>query len=162
VSFSTKIDPKGDASSGDETGSDSGREDVSDGIARIKSFNLRPIEIKEYLNKFVICQDEAKKVLAVAVCDHYNYVKSCISDIERCLRNDEYNKQNILLFGPTGVGKTYLVRTIARLVGVPFVNADATKFSETGYVGPMWTIWFATWLKLPMEILIWLNMVSFL
>ena len=52
-----------------------------------------------------------------------------------------YQKQNVLLLGPTGVGKTHLIRSAAELIGVPFVKADATKFSETGYVGAMWMIW---------------------
>jgi endopeptidase Clp ATP-binding regulatory subunit ClpX len=72
-------------------------------------------------------------VLAVAICDHYNHVRRLIDD--EGLREKEYAKQNTILLGPTGVGKTYLMRCIARLIGVPFVKADATKFSETGYVG---------------------------
>lgn len=102
-------------------------------LERIRTFNLKPREIRDYLNRFVIKQQEAKKVLSVAICDHYNHVRRCIEDVSR--QTDEYSKQNILLLGPTGVGKTYLMRTIARLIGVPFVKADATKFSETGYVG---------------------------
>ncbi len=102
-------------------------------LERIRNFNLKPREIRDYLNRFVIKQQEAKKVLSVAICDHYNHVRRCIEDVAR--QTDEYSKQNILLLGPTGVGKTYLMRTIARLIGVPFVKADATKFSETGYVG---------------------------
>jgi ATP-dependent Clp protease ATP-binding subunit ClpX len=85
------------------------------------------------LDRFVIQQAEAKKVLSVAICDHYNHVRACLENPE--LRERDYAKQNILLLGPTGVGKTYLMRCIARLIGVPFVKADATKFSETGYVG---------------------------
>jgi len=69
----------------------------------------------------------------VAICDHYNHVRRCIED--PAVQEREYAKHNILLLGPTGVGKTYLMRCIARLIGVPFVKADATKFSETGYVG---------------------------
>jgi ATP-dependent Clp protease ATP-binding subunit ClpX len=65
------------------------------------------------------------------VCDHYNHVKAA----ERGEELRDYVKQNVLLIGPTGVGKTYLIKTIADLIGVPFVKADATKFSETGYVG---------------------------
>ncbi|MDR1458493.1 MAG: AAA family ATPase [Puniceicoccales bacterium] len=135
TSFSQKAGPEGDSGCGDDANSGNQGSDAFDPIDKIKSFNLKPVEVKEYLDRFVICQDEAKKVLAVAVCDHYNHVRSCISNIDKGLRDDEYNKQNILLFGPTGVGKTYLVKTIARLIGVPFVKADATKFSETGYVG---------------------------
>ena len=102
-------------------------------LKRIREFNLKPKEITDYLNRFVIRQDEAKKVLSVAVCDHFNHVRRCIENPS--LGKEEYHKQNILLLGPTGVGKTYLMRTIAKLIGVPFVKADATKFSETGYVG---------------------------
>jgi endopeptidase Clp ATP-binding regulatory subunit ClpX len=95
------------------------------------SFDYLPRDIKRYLDRFVVKQDAAKKVLATAICDHYNHIKRC-SVIDSC---KEYAKQNIIMLGPTGVGKTYLVRTIADLIGVPFVKADATKFSETGYVG---------------------------
>jgi ATP-dependent Clp protease ATP-binding subunit ClpX len=94
-------------------------------------FDHLPRDIKNYLDRFVIQQESAKKVLATAICDHYNHIRQCSSS-GRC---KEYAKQNIIMLGPTGVGKTYLVRTIADLIGVPFVKADATKFSETGYVG---------------------------
>ena len=97
-------------------------------------FDLTPSEVKSHLDRFVIGQDPAKKALAVAVCDHYNHVRrvhSAGADRESI----EYVKQNVILLGPTGVGKTYLIRTIAQLIGVPFVKADVTKFSETGYVG---------------------------
>jgi ATP-dependent Clp protease ATP-binding subunit ClpX len=95
------------------------------------AFKLRPRDIKEHLDRFVIRQDEAKKVLSVALCDHFQHV--------RLTREGDtaphYVKQNVLLLGPTGVGKTHLIRSAAELIGVPFVKADATKFSETGYVG---------------------------
>jgi ATP-dependent Clp protease ATP-binding subunit ClpX len=94
-------------------------------------FDYLPRDIKKYLDRFVVKQDAAKKVLATTICDHYNHIKRC-SVSSPC---KEYSKQNIIMLGPTGVGKTYLVRTIADLIGVPFVKADATKFSETGYVG---------------------------
>jgi ATP-dependent Clp protease ATP-binding subunit ClpX len=94
-------------------------------------FDYLPRDIKKYLDRFVVKQDAAKKVLATTICDHYNHIKRC-SVKGPC---KEYSKQNIVMLGPTGVGKTYLVRTIADLIGVPFVKADATKFSETGYVG---------------------------
>ncbi len=100
------------------------------GDFRLK-FDYTPRQIKEYLDRFVIKQDDAKKVLAIAVCDHYNHA---LADLEK--RADyEYTKQNVIMIGPTGVGKTYLIKCIARLIGVPFVKADATKYSETGYVG---------------------------
>ena len=94
-------------------------------------FNFKPKELKAHLDRYVIQQDEAKKALSIAVCDHYNHVKAC----ERGDELRDYVKQNVILLSPTGVGKTYLIKTIADLIGVPFVKADATKFSETGYVG---------------------------
>ncbi|MDQ2868372.1 MAG: AAA family ATPase [Verrucomicrobiota bacterium] len=101
-------------------------------------FNFLPRDIKAHLDRFVIKQDEAKKVLSIAVCDHYNHVKHmraiAQADAARA-EATEYAKQNVILIGPTGVGKTYLIKHIAELLHVPFVKADATKFSETGYVG---------------------------
>src|SRR5260370_20502939 len=94
-------------------------------------FDYKPRDIKAYLDRFVIKQDEAKKVLSVALCDHYHQVRLAFAGKE----TPNYAKQNIILIGPTGVGKTYLIRSIADLIGVPFVKGDATKFSETGYVG---------------------------
>src|SRR3954454_23181001 len=101
-------------------------------------FDFLPRDIKAHLDRFVIKQDEAKKVLSIAVCDHYNHVNY----LRRLEKEDavragetEYAKQNVILVGPTGVGKTYLIKHIAELIKVPFVKADATKFSETGYVG---------------------------
>jgi endopeptidase Clp ATP-binding regulatory subunit ClpX len=102
-------------------------------LEKVRKFNLKPREIRDHLDRFVIQQNEAKKVLSVAICDHYNHVRQCLEN--EVLRSQDYAKQNILLLGPTGVGKTYLMRCIARLIGVPFVRADATKFSETGYMG---------------------------
>ena len=101
-------------------------------------FRHLPRDIKAHLDRYVIRQDEAKRVLAIAVCDHYNnvnYMRKLEAEDEKKARETEYTKQNVILLGPTGVGKTYLVKHIAELVGVPFVKADATKFSETGYVG---------------------------
>src|SRR5438309_4332714 len=101
-------------------------------------FNLLPRDIKAHLDRFVIKQEEAKKVLAIAVCNHYNhanYLRRLEKEDPNRAQEIEYIKQNVILVGPTGVGKTYLIKTIADLIGVPFVKADATKFSETGYVG---------------------------
>ena len=95
------------------------------------SFHLKPADIARYLGRFVIGQTEAKKVLSVALCDHFQHVRLCLEGAEAPF----YQKQNVLLLGPTGVGKTHLIRSAAELIGVPFVKADATKFSETGYVG---------------------------
>ena len=99
----------------------------------IRAFNRKPKEIRDYLDRFVIKQEQAKRVLSVAVCDHYNHIRTCLKDSRKA--NASYVKPNVLLLGPTGVGKTFLMRNVARLIGVPFVKADATKFSETGYVG---------------------------
>ena len=95
-------------------------------------FDLKPKDVKAYLDRFVIKQEEAKKILSTAICDHYNHISHCVKEGHD---DEDYVKQNVLMIGPTGIGKTYLVRTIAKLIGVPFVKADATKFSETGYVG---------------------------
>lgn len=95
------------------------------------TFAHHPKDVKAFLDRFVIQQDEAKKVLSVALCDHYHQVRMSREGKE--LPN--YAKQNVILLGPTGVGKTYLIRSVAELIGVPFVKGDATKFSETGYVG---------------------------
>jgi endopeptidase Clp ATP-binding regulatory subunit ClpX len=94
-------------------------------------FKYKPKEVKQYLDRFVIKQEDAKKVLSVALCDHYHHVRLALEGRE-C---PNYAKQNIILIGPTGVGKTFLIRKAADLIGVPFAKADATKFSETGYVG---------------------------
>ena len=104
-----------------------------DPLDSIRSFDRKPKEVRDYLDRFVIKQEQAKRVLSVAVCDHYNHVRRCIQDDRS--QAAEYLKPNVLLLGPTGVGKTYLMRNVAKLIGVPFVKADATKFSETGYVG---------------------------
>eukprot|EP00929_Paragymnodinium_shiwhaense_P112370 TRINITY_DN80628_c0_g1_i1.p1 TRINITY_DN80628_c0_g1~~TRINITY_DN80628_c0_g1_i1.p1 ORF type:complete len:638 (+),score=176.89 TRINITY_DN80628_c0_g1_i1:243-2156(+) len=102
-------------------------------MQEIRNFAKRPREVKSFLDRFVIEQDEAKKVLSVAFCDHYNWARRCLNDSSA--KDANYTKPNILLLGPTGSGKTYLVRTLAKMIGVPFVTADATKFSETGIVG---------------------------
>ena len=123
----------------EEPARDAGGEDRIDELLRSA---FQPRDVKRHLDRFVIRQDEAKRVLAVAVCDHYNHLRHLRgltrdggADGERRAAELEYAKQNVLLLGPTGVGKTYLVKHVADLIGVPFVKADATKFSETGYVG---------------------------
>ena len=98
------------------------------------SFDLKPQDIKIYLDRFVIGQDEAKKALSIAVCDHYNQIISQQNSADKTTA-EFYAKQNVLILGPTGVGKTFLIKQIAKLIGVPFVKADATRFSETGYMG---------------------------
>ncbi len=92
-----------------------------------------PIEIKEYLDDYVIGQTHAKKVLSVAVHNHYKRIHSLTSKNSK--NNIELQKSNILLVGPTGCGKTLLAQTLARLLDVPFTIADATNLTEAGYVG---------------------------
>ncbi|MFN9998806.1 MAG: ClpX C4-type zinc finger protein, partial [bacterium] len=91
----------------------------------------KPIEIKQFLDEYVIGQDEAKKVLSVAVYNHYKRVNT------KTLSTDEVEieKSNIIMVGETGTGKTLLAKTIARLLNVPFAIVDATVFTEAGYVG---------------------------
>ena len=98
-------------------------------------FDLKPEELEAYLNEYVVQQAEAKEVLATKICTHYNRMKLDREDPEFSRKNVGHIKNNILLIGPTGVGKTYLIKLIAQRIGVPFVKGDATKFSETGYVG---------------------------
>lgn len=90
----------------------------------------KPAEIKEVLDQYVIGQEEAKKILSVAVYNHYKRIEheSTINDVE-------LQKSNILLVGPTGSGKTFLVQNLARILDVPFAIADATSLTEAGYVG---------------------------
>lgn len=92
---------------------------------------LKPKEIKEFLDEYVIGQEEAKKVLSVAV---YNHYKRILAVREKDL-DVELQKSNILMLGPTGSGKTLLAQTLARLLNVPFAIADATSLTEAGYVG---------------------------
>lgn len=91
---------------------------------------LKPMEIKEFLDEYVIGQEEAKKVLSVAVYNHYKRIMRKAEDDDV-----ELQKSNILVIGPTGCGKTYLAQTLAKLLNVPFAIADATTLTEAGYVG---------------------------
>ena len=93
----------------------------------------KPAEIKAYLDQYVIGQDRAKKVLAVAVYNHYKRVQHNL--IDKADDGVELEKSNILLVGPTGTGKTLLARSIAKLLDVPFTIVDATVLTEAGYVG---------------------------
>lgn len=92
-----------------------------------------PASIKKALDEYVIGQERAKKVLAVAVHNHYKRINSKNSFFE--LDDVEIEKSNILLIGPTGVGKTLLAQTLAKILDVPFAIADATTLTEAGYVG---------------------------
>ncbi len=94
---------------------------------------LTPVMIKKSLDEYVIDQDRAKKVLSVAVYNHYKRVQSRSTFFE--LDDVEIEKSNILLIGPTGVGKTLLAQTLAKILDVPFAIADATTLTEAGYVG---------------------------
>lgn len=97
---------------------------------------MKPAELKAALDEYVIGQDDAKKALSVAVYNHYKRINNLDSQIPS---SDEYvpelQKSNVLLVGPTGVGKTMLAQTLAKLINVPFAIADATSLTEAGYVG---------------------------
>ena len=100
------------------------------------NFDLKPEELEAFLNDYIIRQEEAKEILATKICTHFTRIKFT----EQTKGRNRYEgvghiKNNILMIGPTGVGKTYLIKLIAKKIGVPFVKGDATKFSETGYVG---------------------------
>ncbi len=98
-------------------------------------FDLLPEDLIAYLDQYIVKQDMAKAVLATKICTHFNRIKRAEDS------PDDFNeivgsiKNNVLMIGPTGVGKTYIIKLIAKKIGVPFVKGDATKFSETGYVG---------------------------
>ena len=98
---------------------------------------LKPKEIKEFLDEYVIGQDDAKISLAVAVYNHYKRILNQEATEQNRIENDgvELQKSNVLLLGPTGVGKTFLAQTLAKLLNVPFAIADATTITEAGYVG---------------------------
>ena len=91
---------------------------------------LKPVEIKEHLDDYVIGQEAAKKVLAVSVYNHYKRITAKQDD-----DGIELQKSNIIMIGPTGSGKTYLAQTLAKIINVPFAIADATTLTEAGYVG---------------------------
>jgi len=102
--------------------------------SHLSDFDLRkPIEIKNYLDQYVIGQDEAKRVLSVAVYNHYKRISKPMAKDKK--DDVEIEKSNIILIGETGTGKTLLARTIARMLQVPFAIADATVLTEAGYVG---------------------------
>jgi ATP-dependent Clp protease ATP-binding subunit ClpX len=105
-------------------------ENEREAISRRKSTIPKPCDIKEALDEYVIGQDRAKKILSVAVHNHYKRVDSTVN-----LDGLELQKSNILLIGPTGPGKTLLAQTLARILNVPFTIADATSLTEAGYVG---------------------------
>jgi endopeptidase Clp ATP-binding regulatory subunit ClpX len=116
-------------------------EGVSEGTEQTASrpfeinFHLKPEELIAYLDQYIIKQSEAKAILATKICTHFNRIRHRRASANGVPDPVGGIKNNILMLGPTGVGKTYMVRLIARKIGVPFVKGDATKFSETGYVG---------------------------
>jgi len=110
--------------------------DFDEGKKEKINFDLKPEELEAFLNDYIIRQDEAKEILATKICTHFNRIK--FTELTKGRNRYEgvgHIKNNILMIGPTGVGKTYLIKLIAKKIGVPFVKGDATKFSETGYVG---------------------------
>jgi len=99
------------------------------------NFDLRPEDLISYLDQYIVKQDQAKAVLATKISTHFNRIKHFEKNPEDSQQITGSIKSNILMTGPTGVGKTYMVKLIAQKLGVPFAKGDATKFSETGYVG---------------------------
>jgi endopeptidase Clp ATP-binding regulatory subunit ClpX len=110
--------------------------ELGEGKKRKFDFDLKPEELEAFLNDYIIQQEEAKGILATKICTHFNRIK--FTELTKGRNRYEgmgHIKNNILMIGPTGVGKTYLIKLIAKKIGIPFVKGDATKFSETGYVG---------------------------
>jgi len=112
-----------------------------DGKSGFKLVVKKPIELKKHLDEYVIGQDEAKKILSVAVYNHYKRLrqtppnKEVKNKKEAAVEEIEIEKSNVIMVGETGTGKTLLAKTIARLLNVPFAIVDATVFTEAGYVG---------------------------
>jgi len=122
--------PRTDEAAGTEDGKESKE---SGGLF---DFDLLPEDLEAYLDSFVIKQREAKAVLATKICTHFNRIKHARKKSEKKKASRVgMIKNNVLMIGPTGVGKTYIIKLIAQKLGVPFAKGDATKFSETGYVG---------------------------
>ncbi|MGB2689130.1 MAG: AAA family ATPase [Desulfobacterales bacterium] len=99
------------------------------------NFDLKPEELISFLDQYVVKQDKAKAILSTKICTHFNRIKRAENSSDETDDMVGRIKNNILMFGPTGVGKTYIIKLIAKKINVPFVKGDATKFSETGYVG---------------------------
>lgn len=98
-------------------------------------FDLKPESLIAYLDQYIIRQDAAKRILSTKICTHFNRIRhQGRHETEKSGFHGQI-KNNIIMIGPTGVGKTFMIRLIAQKIGVPFVKGDATKFSETGYVG---------------------------
>jgi len=119
-----------------ETSKDSSGEPAEESNKKkLIDFDIKPKELISYLDQYVIKQDKAKSVLSTKICTHFNRIKYVDQNKEFYTQITGNIKSNILMLGPTGIGKTYIIKLIAKKLGVPFVKADATKFSETGYVG---------------------------
>lgn len=115
------------------------------------NFDIKPVELVSYLDQYIVRQQKAKSILSTKICTHFNRIKHLEEMSQSGVLSYTENadgaaanfrpaitgsiKSNILMLGPTGVGKTYIIKLISKKIGVPFVKADATKFSETGYVG---------------------------
>ena len=99
------------------------------------NFDLKPEDLIAYLDQYVVKQDSAKAILATKICTHFNRIQRTLESDDPIGNMVGRIKNNVLMIGPTGVGKTYVIKLIADKIGVPFVKGDATKFSETGYVG---------------------------
>ena len=116
---------------------------VIEAVQQIVNYKKTPAELKAEMDRFVISQEKGKKVISTAIAFHYRRLgkalKSALENgkdnVDEALRNTTTPKANILMIGPTGCGKTYTNETVSRLVGVPFLEEDLTKFSEVGYVG---------------------------
>jgi len=127
--ISPLVFPKPDEASTDDTGR-------SDEPGTGPLFGMLPEELESYLDSFVVKQDRAKAVLSTKICTHFNRTKH-FNESGKKVKTSQVGmiKNNVLMIGPTGVGKTYMIKLVAHKLGVPFVKGDATKFSETGYVG---------------------------
>jgi endopeptidase Clp ATP-binding regulatory subunit ClpX len=99
------------------------------------NFDLLPEDLIAYLDQFIVKQEQSKAILATKICTHFNRIRRAQNGTSEVGTMVGSIKNNVLMLGPTGVGKTYTIKLIASKIGVPFVKGDATKFSETGYVG---------------------------
>jgi len=128
----------------DMIGGDDGEQlEVDEAVRPIIEFDKTPKDVKEYLDEYVVGQEEGKIALSVAISFHYKRLSNAFEehnvhtpeDIQEALEETQNPEQNIMVIGPSGCGKTYTAENASELVGVPFIKQDMTKFSETGYVG---------------------------